>query len=94
MSTCVPAWPLKRRTLSAETVYSVGAQGLSSASNFLLTIGIAHLISARGLGAFAIVYATYLFFANVCRALSSEPLPIRYAGVQTAVNRPGIRGGS
>lgn len=64
-------------------------QGISSFTNFALGVLIARSVSAVEFGAFSLAFATYLIILNVARAIGTQPLVIRYSGVDPAVWRRG-----
>lgn len=57
-------------------------QALSSASNFLCSIVVLRSVSAMNFGAFTVGFLTYQFLLSVSRAVSSEPLVIRYSSAK------------
>jgi hypothetical protein len=61
--------------------WGVADQALSSLTNFGLSFLVARQVSARDFGAFGIVLVTYWAALGLVRALSSQPLVIRFAGV-------------
>jgi O-antigen/teichoic acid export membrane protein len=61
--------------------WAVGDQALSSLSNFALGIVVARTVSARDFGAFGLMYAVYALALGVTRALSSEPVLVRFSAV-------------
>ncbi len=56
-------------------------QALSSLTNFVLGFIVARTFDTEALGAFALVFNTYLLFLNIARPLAMEPLMIRFSGV-------------
>ncbi|MGY2066371.1 hypothetical protein [Blastococcus sp. SYSU DS0619] len=59
-------------------------QGLSSGTNFVISIAAARALDARGLGVFAVAFATYLIAQGVARAACGEALIVRHAGAPAA----------
>jgi len=55
-------------------------QALSSLTNFALSFIVARSVGTDALGAFSIVFSTYLLFLNVARPLAMQPLLIRFSG--------------
>ncbi|WP_197378837.1 MATE family efflux transporter [Mycolicibacterium mengxianglii] len=53
-------------------------QALSSGSNFLLAIIVVRSVSPEDFGAFSIGVVIYVLTIGVCRALTTEPLAIRF----------------
>ena len=72
-----------KRTLM-QAGWGVGDQALSSVTNFMLAIVVAHSVDTEAFGAFAIAFTTYVLAIGACRAATSEPLTVRYS----AVGRP------
>ncbi len=56
-------------------------QALSSLTNFVLGFVVARSFATEALGAFALVFNSYLLFLNIARPLAMEPLIIRFSGV-------------
>lgn len=56
-------------------------QGISSFTNFALGVLIARSVPASEFGAFSLAWATYLIIINLGRAVGTQPLVIRYSGV-------------
>lgn len=69
----------KTGTGRGRATWSVLDQGLSSATNFGLAIVIAKVANTRELGAFEIVFSTYLFVLGCSRAVGTEPLLVRHS---------------
>jgi O-antigen/teichoic acid export membrane protein len=61
--------------------WAVIDQALSSFTNFALGVLIARSVSASDFGAFTLAFATYLVVLNLARAVGTQPLVIRYSGV-------------
>ena len=55
-------------------------QGLSSGTNFIASLAAARALDARGLGVFAVAFATYLIAQGIARAACGEALIVRHAG--------------
>ncbi|MGH2773246.1 MAG: hypothetical protein ACRDIU_08950, partial [Actinomycetota bacterium] len=54
--------------------------GVSSLTNFALSVLVAASVPAREFGAFSLAFATYLLAAGAGRALAGEPLMLRFSG--------------
>lgn len=67
--------------------WGIADQALSSVTNFAIGIVIARLLGTQALGAFALAFTTYTAALNVSRGLASDPLVIRYSGVEPAAWR-------
>jgi O-antigen/teichoic acid export membrane protein len=59
--------------------WSIADQGLSSLTNFALTIIVARSASVGEFGAFELTLSIYLFALGASRAISSEPLMVRHS---------------
>ncbi|RAY11387.1 hypothetical protein DPM19_30655 [Actinomadura craniellae] len=60
------------------TAGALADQALSSVTNVALTIVVAREVGPAGLGGFAVAYAAYLILVGLCRAVTCEPLLVRY----------------
>jgi len=69
------------RGLVTRTTWSLADQGVSSISNFAITIVAARETSVQGFGVFALVYTLSFLALQFSRALTSEPLMVRYSAV-------------
>lgn len=69
--------------------WGFGDQALSSLTNFALGILIARSVSTDDLGAFGLALVTYWTALAIGRAVTSQPLVIRYTGVAQATWREG-----
>jgi O-antigen/teichoic acid export membrane protein len=75
----VMSWRLVRNA-TGRLSWGVADQGMSSLTNFLLSIYVARTLGAAQFGAFSLAYVTYGFAINASRGLSIEPLLIRFSG--------------
>ena len=71
--------------------WSLVDQGLSAASNLLLSIIVARQLDAGGFGAFAIAFLTFGLVISVARATIGQPLQITYSGAPQAEWREAVR---
>lgn len=69
--------------------WTITDQAFSSLTNFALTIIIARAFSPDALGAFSIAYLVYVFLLQLCRALTSQPLVVRYSAADYESCREG-----
>jgi O-antigen/teichoic acid export membrane protein len=60
--------------------WGVADQGMSSLSNFAVSIYVARTLGATQFGAFSLCYATYAFALNASRGLATDPLMVRFSG--------------
>jgi O-antigen/teichoic acid export membrane protein len=63
--------------------WGVADQALSSLTNFAVGIYVARTLGAEEFGAFSLAFATYLIVRNASQGLASDPLVVRYSGVDT-----------
>jgi len=70
-----------RTGVTGRAAWGVGDQVFSSATNFTMNILIARTLGASTFGAFSIAFGAYVIFLNISRALTSEPLSIRFSHV-------------
>ena len=66
-------------------------QGVSSLTNALLSVYVAHLLGAAQFGAFGLAYVTYVFVLNASRGLATDPLMVRFSGAVVPVWRRAVR---
>ena len=64
--------------------WGVADQGVSSLTNYAVSLYIVHSLSAAQFGAFSLAYVTYGFVLNGSRGLCTDPLMIRYNGASVA----------
>ncbi len=77
--------------VSGRAAWGLGDQIFSSATNFGVNILIARSLGPTSFGAFSIAFAAYILFLNMCRAVNTEPLAIRFSGVGEQTWRTGVR---
>jgi hypothetical protein len=73
---------------SRRTLWGLGDQVVSSATNFGVTLVAARALSARDFGVFAILITIYVLTNGVIRGLVSEPLLVEVSGAERSVWRP------
>jgi O-antigen/teichoic acid export membrane protein len=73
------SWDTVRRA-SGRLTWGIADQGMSSLSNFLLSIYVARTLGAVQFGAFTLAFVTYGFAINASRGLAVEPLLVRFSG--------------
>lgn len=84
-------WHLVRRA-SRRIGWGIADQGMSSVTNFAVNIYIARTLGAEQYGAFSLAYVTYSFILNGSRGLSTDPLLVRFSGVDAPVWRRAVAG--
>jgi O-antigen/teichoic acid export membrane protein len=62
--------------------WGIADQAVSSLTNFALGVAVARQVSTADLGAFFIVFTTYLVVLSLSRPVTTQPLLIRYSTVQ------------
>ncbi|MGH3649550.1 MAG: hypothetical protein ACRDU9_02485, partial [Acidimicrobiia bacterium] len=67
--------------VSGRAFWGLGDQVFSSATNFAVNILVARTLGASSFGAFSIAFGAYVIFLNLSRAITSEPLSIRFSNV-------------
>ncbi len=65
-----------RRGVARRSILTMADQSVCSASNFAITVVVAHLVGLRGLGVFSVGYAAWLFVASLHRSLVTDPMAI------------------
>lgn len=73
-------WPLIRKA-TGRLSWGIADQGVSSLTNFAVNIFIARELGAVSYGAFSLAYVTYSFALNASRGLATDPLLVRFSGV-------------
>jgi O-antigen/teichoic acid export membrane protein len=61
--------------------WGVADQVVSSLTNFAISIYVVHTLGAVQFGAFSLAYVTYGFALNASRGLATDPLMVRFSGV-------------
>lgn len=82
-------WHLVRRA-SRRIGWGIADQGMSSITNFAVNIYIARTLGAEQYGAFSLAYVTYSFILNGSRGLSTDPLLVRFSGVEVPAWRRAV----
>jgi O-antigen/teichoic acid export membrane protein len=94
-----PGAPRKRRTdlavrllrqASGRLTWGVADQGMSSLTNFAVSIYIARTLGAVQFGAFSLSYVTYGFALQVSRGLTTDPLLVRFSGTDNRTWRHAV----
>jgi O-antigen/teichoic acid export membrane protein len=69
--------------------WGLADQALSSLTNFVLGIVVARTVGLTEFGAFGLAFTAYLIVTGIGRAVTGQPLLIRYSGVDSATWRRG-----
>jgi O-antigen/teichoic acid export membrane protein len=71
--------------------WGIADQAVSSLGNFAVVIFVARSLTPREFGIFSLAYVTYSFALNVSRGLATDPLVVRFSGVEAASWRRSVR---
>ena len=82
-------WRLARQAVKRIT-WGLADQGMSSITNFAVSIYIARTLGAVQYGAFGLAYVTYSFALNASRGLSTDPLLVRFSGTDVPTWRRAV----
>jgi O-antigen/teichoic acid export membrane protein len=69
------------RQATGKLTWGVADQAVSSLTNLAVAVLVARSLGTEGLGAFSIAFATYQVALNASRGLATDPLVVRYSGV-------------
>jgi O-antigen/teichoic acid export membrane protein len=83
-------WQLVRQA-SRRLGWGVADQAVSSITNFAVNIYIARDLGAVQYGAFGLAYVTYGFALNASRGLATDPLLVRFSGMNIPIWRRAVR---
>jgi O-antigen/teichoic acid export membrane protein len=61
--------------------WGLADQAVSSLTNFAVSIYVVHALGAAQFGAFSLAYVTYGFSLNASRGLATDPLMVRFSGI-------------
>jgi O-antigen/teichoic acid export membrane protein len=89
LRTSMPPWHRLRRAM-LRLGWGVADQGMSSVTNFAVTIYVAKTLGAAQFGAFSLAYVTYSFVLNASRGLATDPLVVRFSGAELPVWRRAV----
>ena len=70
--------------------WGLADQAVSSLTNFAISIYVARSLGAAQFGAFSLAYVTYSFLLSASRGLSTDPLLVRFSGVELPVWRRAV----
>ena len=83
-------WRLARH-MAGRLSWGLVDQAVSSLTNALLSVYVAHLLGAVQFGVFGLAYVTYVFMLNASRGLATDPLMVRFSGVNLPIWRRAVR---
>jgi O-antigen/teichoic acid export membrane protein len=72
--------------------WGLADQGVSSLTNYAVSIYVVHSLGAAQFGAFSLAYLTYGFVLSGSRGLCTDPLMIRFSGVTIRAWKLGVAG--
>jgi O-antigen/teichoic acid export membrane protein len=72
------------RHLVGRLTWGLGDQALSSMTNFVVGVFVARELGVAGFGVFSLAWVTYGVVLNVSRGLATDPLVVRFSGVDAA----------
>ncbi|HUB38398.1 MAG TPA: hypothetical protein VMA72_06070 [Streptosporangiaceae bacterium] len=70
--------------------WGLADQAVSSLTNFAVSLYVAHSLGPRQFGAFSLAYVTYSFVLNASRGLATDPLLVRFSGVEISAWRRAV----
>jgi O-antigen/teichoic acid export membrane protein len=70
--------------------WGVADQAMSSVTNFVMVLYVAHTVGAAKFGAFSLAYVTYSFAVNASRGLASDPLMVRFSNADMTTWRRAV----
>ena len=68
--------------LAGRLTWGLGDQALSSMTNFVVGVFVARELGVAGFGLFSLAWVTYGVALNVSRGLATDPLVVRFSGVE------------
>jgi O-antigen/teichoic acid export membrane protein len=78
------------RQACGRITWGIADQGVSSFTNFAVSIYIARTLGAAQFGAFSLAYITYSFVLNASRGLATDPLLVRFSGTDVPTWRRAV----
>lgn len=87
-------WSVRLRAPLRRLTWGLGDQAVSSLTNFVVGAFVARSLGATEFGVFSLAWVTYGVALNVSRGLATDPLVVRFSGVdapswRAAVSRSG-----
>ena len=70
--------------------WGLGDQAVSSLTNFVVGVYVARELGVSAFGVFSLAWVTYGVVLNVSRGLATDPLMVRFSGVDTGVWRAAV----
>lgn len=75
------------RAMAGRISWGLGDQAVSSLTNFVVGLYVARSLGAIAFGVFSLAWVTYGVVINISRGLATDPLMVRYSGVDKAAWR-------
>ncbi|HZX08894.1 hypothetical protein [Kribbella sp.] len=76
---------------AGRATWGLADQGLSSLSNLAVGVVVARSSTVADFGVYALAFGGYTIALNVSRAISTEPLAVRYSGARTPAWQRAVR---
>ena len=89
-----PAASGRVRRVLLRLTWGLADQGMSSLTNFAVTIYVARTLGAVDFGAYSLAYVTYSFALNASRGLATDPLMVRFSGADVPAWRRAVASSS
>lgn len=86
----VPRWQLLRQKGTFRIGWGIADQGISSLTNFVVTVFVARSLGVHDFGAFTLAFVTYSFALNASKGLTSDPLVVRFSTADHATWRRAV----
>jgi O-antigen/teichoic acid export membrane protein len=80
--------------VARRTGWGISDSAFSSLTNFALGITVARSLGPRDLGAFGLAFATYVLALSIEQTMASQPLLVRYSGVESHAFKDAARSAS
>ncbi|GAA3809414.1 MULTISPECIES: hypothetical protein [Amycolatopsis] len=84
------AKPSGLRAMAGRLSWGLGDQAVSSLTNFAVGIYVARELGVTAFGIFSLAWVTYGVLINISRGLATDPLMVRFSGVDTGVWRAAV----
>jgi O-antigen/teichoic acid export membrane protein len=81
-----------RGSAFARIGWGLADQAVSSLTNVTVSLYLVHTLAPREFGAFSLAFVSYGFALNISRGLSTDPLMVRYSGVDVKRWRRAVAG--
>jgi len=82
------------KAMAGRLSWGLGDQAVSSLTNFAIGIFVARELGITAFGMFSLAWVTYGVLINISRGLATDPLMVRFSGVDTGIWRGAVAGAS